>query len=222
MKSKLIIQLLIFILINQVIFSQEYDKFLDAYYFNKLHRTEKQNSYNNVEGSPYLSDDFSIAEIYLKDTTAFRMPLRYNIYADVMEYKVNDAIYMIDKPHLINKIVINGSNYVFIPFIEKGGYFEILISGRCYLLQRRIVKYKPAEGPKPIEGVSIPAKFVNEKDKFYIIVNSREYYEIINLKTLVTALSDKKESIDQYLKTQKIKNIKKENLIKIAAYYNSL
>jgi hypothetical protein len=222
MKLKLILQLIVLILINQLIFSQEYDKFLDAYYFNKLHRTEKQNSYSDVEGSPYLSDVFSIAEIYLKDTTAFRMPLRYNIYADAMEYKVNDAVYMIDNPHLINKIVLNGSNFVYLPFIEKGGYYEVLISGKCFLLQKRIVKYKPAEGPKPIEGVSIPAKFVKEKDKFYFLMNSKESYEIINLKTVVTALSDKKESIEQYLKTQKVKNIKKENLIKIAAYYNSL
>jgi hypothetical protein len=222
MNLKNLLLLIILIFISYTVKAQEIDNFLDAYYFNKIRNSERIKEYKDIQGSPYLNENFVSGELYFIDTSAFRLPLRYNIYNDEMEYQLNDNNFVVDNPQMLNKIVINKSVFVYLPFIEKGGYFELLVSGKSFLVQKRIVTFKPAEGPKPIEGADIPAKFIKEKDKFYIVLNNTETIRIDKLKTLVGALNDKKAIIESFLKSERIKNTKKENLIKIMEYYNSL
>jgi hypothetical protein len=87
---------------------------------------------------------------------------------------------------------------------------------------KKIVAYKPAEGPKPLEGVVIPAKFIRQSDIFYMVVNNSQTIKIQNTRSVIIALQDQKLNIENFIKQEKIKRAKKENLIKIVRYYNSL
>jgi hypothetical protein len=212
-------------LLSLMMCGQRYDPFLDTYHHNKNFLNQpavNATDYQDIEGSPYLNNDFIDGVIYFKDTSGIKLPLRYNIYANEMEYQLKGVSYLVGNPQSLNKILLGESVFLYLPFIQNGGYFELLESGKCFLVQKRTVRFKPAEGPKPIEGTISRAKFTREPDIFFIIVNDSKTIEITTMKSVINALQDQKLNIESFIKKEEIKNAKKENLIKIAEYYNSL
>lgn len=208
-----------------MIYGQRYDPFLDVYSFHKNNlepRPGNLNEYQNIQGSPYLNSQFVEGVIYLMDTSAYKLPLRYNIYTDEMQYLLNGVIYIVGNPGSLKRIELEGSLFIYLPSVPKSGYYELLQTGKCFLIQKRTVSFTPAEGPKPIVGTETPAKFRRDDNIFYLILNDSPPVEITNMKSVLTALQDQKSAIEKYIQTEKIKNPRRENLIKIAAYYNSL
>ena len=226
MKTCKIFGILFSIMSSPVIFGQVNDvslidpTFNDIYYKNI--DSKKTTNYQDVEGSPYLDSQFIDGVFYFKDTTSVKLPLRYNIYSDEMEYQLKGIKYAVGNPQSLNKIVLDKSVFVYLPFVQKGGYFELFESGKCFLVQKKMVKLQPAESPKAIVGVAIPAKFIREHDVFYMVVNHTQVFRVVNMKSVITALQDQKLKIESFIKKENIKNIKSENLSKIVAYYNSL
>jgi hypothetical protein len=188
--------------------------------FDKRYLNEDYHDYENIDGSPYLNNEFVNGIFYVKDTVAIRLPIRYNIYADHMEYKSEGGIYYVDSPQSLSRIELTGSVFIYLPFIEKGGYYELLESGKYKLVQKRRVEFKHSES-KPIEGL-IRSRYESNTDLFYLVNNKNEVFRIENMNSVLKAFQDQKIKIETFIKQEKIKNTKKENLIKITKYYNSL
>ena len=191
------------------------------YSFDKRYIKENSFDYKDIEGSPYLNSEFTTGTFYMKDTLSFKLPIRYNICADQMEYQSEGVIYVVGSPQSLSRIVLGGSVFIYLPFIGKGGYFELVESGKCKLVQKMRVDFKPSEGSKPIVGLT-KSRFDKYPDVFYLVLNQNQSFRIGNMNSVMNALSDQKIKIETFIKREKIKNTKKENLIKIAKYYNSL
>ena len=225
MKTRNLWYITLMILSTQTIFGQRAIVMLRdiQFYQNLANRELKEDiDYEEVEGSPYYNKEFAEGIIFLTDTTAVKVPVRYNIFTNEMEYQWKEFTYVIGEPQSLKKIVIGGSTFVYVPFIEKGSYVELLAFGKCNLVQKRSVRYKPAEGPKPIEGTGKSAEFVAEPDLFYIAVGHSEALEISGIKMVTDAFPDQKDKIAGFIKSEKIRRANRENLIKIVTYYNSL
>lgn len=222
MKAFKICSIFIFVLFSRVLFSQQTDPFLYSYSIYKSYHPEKAKEYKEIEGSPYLNDEFQEGTIYMLDTVVIKLPLRYNMYTDEMEYQLKGTNYIVANPQDVNKIEIGKSIFVYSSYNKKSGYFDIFESGRCMLVQKKMIAYKPAEGPKAIVGVAIPAQFVRKDDTFYLIINCSQTVKIDNLKAVLKALEDQKDKMETFIKQEKINNIRKQNLVKIIKYYNSL
>jgi hypothetical protein len=204
---------------------QRYDAFLDQYHFNKNFESipgKKTNEYPGVQGSPYLNSEFTQGYVLLKDSSAAIMPLRYNIYANDMEYLVGDQYFAIGNPLSLKMVILEGAPFVYLMYDNGRGYFEVLASGKSSLLLKRSVEFKPEEGPKPIEGTITPARFVRNQDSYYIVKGISEPVHVSNMKSLIHALGDKKQELEKYTDTEKLKRGSKENMIKVVEYYNSL
>jgi hypothetical protein len=206
---------------SQMLFGQPSHLFIQDFCARERIFPEKAKEYLDIEGTPYLDNDFQDGLVYLKETEVFKIPIRYNIYADEMEYQAKGMNYVIGSPAALNKIILGESIYVFLPFIQKGGYFELFELGKCTLVQKKITDVKPAEESKPMVTPA-PATFIRKPDVFYCVINDTLVYKIKNMESVKTALKDEKPKIEGFIKQEKIKNIKKENLIKIIKYYNSL
>jgi len=191
------------------------------YSFDKRYIKETSFDYKDIEGSPYLNSEFTTGTFYMKDTLSFKLPIRYNICADQMEYQSEGVIYVVGSPQSLSRIVLGGSVFIYLPFIGKGGYFELVESGKCKLVQKMRVDFKPSEGSKTIVGLT-KSRFDKYPDVFYLVLNQNQSFRIGNMNSVMNALSDQKIKIETFIKREKIKNTKKENLIKIAKYYNSL
>jgi hypothetical protein len=208
---------------SQTLFGQIWDPSIAQFLTLKRSHPERENEYKDIEGSPYLNYEFADGVFYLKDTIAVKLPIRYNIFADEMEYQFKGSNYVVGNPLALNKVKLGESVYVYLKFIQKGGYFELFELGKCTLVQKKLIKFYPAEDPKPIVApTGVPAKFNRESDVYYFVVHDSLVHNIENMKSVTNALQDQKLKIENFIKDEKIKNIKKENLIKIVKYYNSL
>jgi hypothetical protein len=228
MKTFKLIAITILGTVSQVMFgqvpyplTQTPNPFPTDYNFDKKYNSQKVEEYKDIDGSPYLKNEFTDGIFYMKDTVAFKLPIRYNIYKDEMEYQSKGINYVVGSPQSLKKVLLDGTEFAYLPFIPKGGYFELSKSGKCTLAIKKIVEFKPSEGSKPIIGLQ-PAKFVKKPDIFYFVINHSQAFKIENLKSVVDALQDQKQKIEDFIKQEKIKNTKKENLVKIVEYYNKL
>jgi len=201
---------------------QTMDPFFNNYSFYKSFHPEKAKVYKDIEGSPYLNPDFNDGVFYVSDTLKVKVPIRYNLYSDEMEYKLKNVNYVVGNHKALTKITIGKSVYLYMPFMQKGNYFEMIEQGKCMLVQKKTVRLKPAEEPRAILTTPIPATFERKTDVNYIVNSQLQYFKIDNMKSVITALQDQKIKIEAYVKQEKIKNVKLENLIKIVKYYNSL
>jgi hypothetical protein len=191
------------------------------YMLDKRYSSQKTEEYKDIDGSPYLKSEFTDGVFCIKDTVAFKLPIRYNIYKDEMEYQLKGLNYVVGSPQSLKKVLLDGAEFAYLPFIQKGGYFELFKSGKCTLAIKRTVEFKPSEGSKPIIGLQ-PAKFVKKPDIFYFVIDHSQAFKIENLKSVLDALQDQKQKIEDFIRQEKIKNTKKENLAKIVDYYNTL
>ncbi len=221
MKVQRLLFITCLILAVQLGYGQHSDPFVLNYNLHKMIHSETANDYKDVKGSPYQYNDFINGVFYLQDSSKIILPIRYNIYEDKMEYKIKDVIYSVGNPEIVQKIEIGQSVFIYNPNLFKGGFFEIVESGKCILMHKMVVVFKPAEGPKPIVGEDIPAQFVRKPDIVYLVVDSKAF-GIKNLNSVIDALKDQKPKIENFIKVEKIRNIKNDNLNKIVLYYNSL
>jgi hypothetical protein len=199
---------------------QNTQRFLDSYNFYQKQVNGKINEYPEIKGSAYLFDDFKEGLVYLKDTSVTKLMLRYNLYDQQMEYEIKGARYIIGSPDNIDKIVLQNTTFIYLSFIEKKSYFELLVSGKSSLVVKYSVKLNPSKPPEPFKE-PVYANFERVKDVF-CIVNKNGYFEINNSKAIIKALNDKEKEIQDYIDKEKIKKLNKENILKIVNFYNGL
>jgi len=201
--------------------NQTPNPFPTDYNMDKKYNVEKTEEYKDIDGSPYLKNEFQVGLFYLKDSKIIKLPIRYNIYRDEMEYLSDGVSYVVGSPELLQRIFFGDLEFMYLPNISKGGYFEVFETGKCTLIQKKVVEFRPSEGAKPIVGL-LPAKFVRMADVFYLLINQTQTIKISNVRSVINAFPDQKNKIESFIKQEKIKNVKKESLIKIVKYYNSL
>lgn len=202
---------------------------LDFYRINNLTKGEwgSDMDQSEIEGSPYLEDDFVKGTIYTTQKERYiDVPMRYNIYNDEIEFKNSDGkILALAAPDLVEKIEIGKQSLFYMPYFlakkMKRGFFELISDGKASLyIKHRVILQKPEKPAAYKEAV--PAKFVKDKDEFYIRVGMEAAMEVGNKKDLVDIFPNNKDKIEAFIKKHKIKTNKAESLTELVNYYNSL
>ncbi|MEN8121726.1 MAG: hypothetical protein ABFS35_15350 [Bacteroidota bacterium] len=213
-------------IISLQIFAQVNNTYLD-YFREKLRINSKPVKivdYKDIKGSPYLTDDFVDSKIYFRKDSVFKIPLRYNVFDQSMEYMQNNMVYAISNPEIIEKIEMD--NWAFIYYrnnenIKYNSYYELLVSGKSYLLAKKDIGYREAEPPKPIVE-SEPAKFFKRKDTYYVVIDGALPALVKNKKVLLEIFKDKEDEIEKFIKKEKISYKKRKDIIRLVEYYNGL
>lgn len=236
--KKLLILSIVLIFISPNITAQE-GNLLATYvnYFRQM-QTDKTTKYEEFEldkityiGSPYVNSNFELGNIYLNSKLIIEnVPLRYNAFADEMEFKESlndldeDSKALIKSPEV--DLEIGNTLYVFVPYqggVEEGGYFEVLIRGKKYDLFKKYNK-KFSEGRKAQTSMSkdIPAKFT-DNPVFFIVSDEGIFYELPTKRRAFSKIFLNKENeIDNYIKNNRLNVQKEQDLIKIINYFNNL
>ena len=206
--------------------AQVSDVYVDNIYFQKSINLNpvKTVDYSDIKGSPYLTDDFVMSKVYFRKDSVFKIALRYNIYDQSMEYKENKVIHAISNPEVMVKIEMESSVFIYYrnnENIKYNSYYELLASGKSYLLAKKDIGYREAEPPKPIVE-SQPAKFFKRNDTYYVVIGGALPVLIKNKKMLVEIFEDKKDEIGKFIKKEKISYKKRKDLIHLVEYYNGL
>ncbi len=211
------------------LFSQTYlgnstlDEFILQTNVNKLTNTNDAN--NGILGSPYENDEFQPGYILSKNNEKYdNVQLRFNIYNNVIDYKnENGDIYSLSFPELFEFFVIGDKKYKYYTYIPnkkiKKAYFQVITEGeKASLLLKDKVTLKKATKPGAYKEAQ-PASFMRMGGEYYIKVGEQEAKHVGNKKDLISILST---DIEKYIKSNKLKIGKEEDLKQIVDYYNSL
>jgi hypothetical protein len=203
----------------------------DIYYLNKnilqsldkiAFRKSTEAPSFDFEGSPYDNDIFVKGDIYYDVNQRFPdVPLRYNVFNDVMEFKMEGqkTIYEI-------KPIIGEDTFVVNEYEEKAkiipGFFKVLATGEIDLLAKYQVDFKEAQPAKALV-LPEPAKFIRKDDQYYIKINGDDITQkISNIKKLIELIGDHKNELSDYAKKEKISVGNESELIQFISFYNSL
>ncbi len=229
---KKILYLSLFLLIvAQMVSAQEYEirQALDFYRANKMMSGDWKTtlSENDIEGSPYLNDDFIPGTIFTVQKLQFvDIPFRYNIYNDQLEFKTESGqIQAMANPEIIEKVKFGTYEMDYLPYTYskkiRKGFFIILKEGKASLYAKKNMNFKNAEEPGAYKEAE-PAKFVSNPDDYFIRIGMEEAKLIGNKKDLLDIFPDHQKKIESFVKKNKIKTNKSESLIELVNYYNSL
>ncbi len=180
-----------------------------------------------IDGSPHENSDFVLGVVVTKSDQKYEnIPLRFNIYNDEMEFKSDEGtILALTPPEFIDFIIIGEEKYIYIPYAIGNkllrGYFKVITEGKASLLVKQNINYKDAELPQAYKD-AVPARFIRMQDDFYIRLGQLEAYHISNKKELTVILEDKAKEMDDFLKKNKTRFNRMDDMQKLVNYYNTL
>jgi hypothetical protein len=189
------------------------------------------NNNTDIEGSPYINETYQLAKISSLGENL--LEVRYNGYDDQFEINGDQ-----DKTYLLNKhqndltIYFLNSDKTYKTFnyvdqqngIPSTSYFVVLNpNSDMLLLKKESVKF--VEGKKGVTSYERdkPPKFRRNSDKYYYKIREHEIYNFPNNKTdLTDQFPEIAESILNFIKSNKIKTSREEDLIQLVSYINTL
>jgi hypothetical protein len=225
-----ILTLLIFTQYNTVSAQAEYQvkKTFDTYRTNKIISGEFKGglSIDDIYGNPYLEKDFIKGTIFTVQKIQYvDIPVRYNMYSDVFEFKSDDGVFEIGVPADLEKIEFNRMIFNYIPYLDdkklKNGFFRVIESGNATLYARHKVIFKKME-PASLTQTSKPDRFEELPIEYYMRIKNNEAISFNNKKELIGLFPDNQDKVEDFISKNKIKPNKPESLVELIKYYNSL
>ncbi len=221
--------LLLLLMISNEVFSQyqtpdsERRKFFNDF-INLLH-TDANTGFvineDEIEGSAYLSDEFILSSILTnKNIRYVDIPLRYNIYNDVMEFKIGkDSIIGISNPEIIKEIKYGQETFTYIRSFEHGGFYGVKNEGKIQLLIKYHVSFHEAE-PAAAFDQAKPPKFTRNTETTYLRVDQGKLIRVTKKKDLKTVFGEQTKEILALMKAKKLYIKKEGDLLKLVHLLN--
>ncbi len=180
-----------------------------------------------IDGSPYLKDEFVEGTIYYENEYFKGIPVRFNAFEGLLEYRQGGTIYILDPDRRIALVTFDTSNLVvkMLPYkgIIKERYLILLDSGNINLFAKPHILFRKAEPPKALESKSTPARYINMPNIYFFSFGKDELERLPNgTKKFIAALPNHQDEIAAYIKKEKLSIKKEDELIEIVKYYNGL
>lgn len=230
--KKCYVPLIMFLLFAELLPAQtgyELKQAMDHFKTNKLSEEDSRGilNSNNIEGSPYLEDDFINGSVYTTSSTEYKdIPLRYNIYNDQLEFKTDDnTVQALATPEILESVEFGKYKLVYAPYLAakkiKRGFFVVLVDGNTSLYSKPRIRFKEPSKPSGYKEAE-PAKFIKSPNEYYIRIGTSQAQLVSNKKDLYKIFHDHQKQIETFIKKHKIKANKPEALQKLIQYYNTL
>ncbi len=192
---------------------------------NMLTPTEGIADYEEYEGSLYLKAQYKEASIIDEKLGTIDAKLKYNIFTDALEYKEGSNLYNIYKAPTVHAR-IDGDYFYYCEFkntrgVDRSGYYVLVELNDQY----RIYKKYTLRIKDPISNEMTHTHYPGELrtlTTYYLEENNVILELPMNKKELLASFSDKQEDLKSYLKKEKIRFKKEEDLIRLVSRYNAL
>lgn len=175
----------------------------------------------NVEGSELLYPNWRPGSAKIASGIVYsNINLKYNLYADEVYFLGKDSVSMkfispVNEFHLEKDVFKNG--YPTIKTFNNLSYYLVMVEGKTTLLKKltkNIIEVKEFNS-------SITTKKIMDDKAYFLFVDGKISQVKNDKSAFLEALVDKKETIDKYLKTNKINFKKDEDLIVLINAYNN-
>jgi hypothetical protein len=170
-----------------------------------------------VEGSPYYYKEFQLVNI---NDYNEKIPARYNIYNDTIEFQKNGKTMVMPKSELYTHFAFETGEII---ELIDDGYFILVYSGKnANLLKKSRVSFQAFKKATSGYTADKPAKFIISPEEYFIQLDGKMEEFPKNQKDFANLFPNKKDEILKHLNQNKNK-LKTESEMKIAMnYINSL
>ncbi|WES96797.1 hypothetical protein P2W68_18340 [Chryseobacterium arthrosphaerae] len=183
--------------------------------------TGKTFKYEEIAGdSPYIGKDFSNAKIAANYE---QVPVRYNSYTDEVEFKKNGEVQVLPKTADFSRIEIASPKQTIVMLQtsdELNGYFFELVNGKNSLYKKIKTKFTDVVPAANSYASERPANFRTLPAVYYIKTEKGLIKKPRNQKDIIELFPDKKDSLNDFCKSNKIKFDRDEDLIKLVNFMN--
>jgi len=177
---------------------------------------------NLVEGSPYFNTKYANGSIKTVSQKAFDIKnVRYNLETQQLEYTENNNVYAIQdsvQSFTLLDSVGNSHQFAKVKSGQSEGFYEAVADGNVALLKQYTVKKEIVEDwftkKKTNKLVQHSAYFTSKGGTLQKFTPSA--------KNIAMVLSDKKEKVSAYIKSEQLDIKQDDDLIKVFTYYNTL
>jgi hypothetical protein len=197
-------------------------------YHGDYENLDRKLNYADIEGSPYLSEDLILGEVIFKNGDSAEYYLRYDIYSDEVEYLKNKRLFAVVNMTELDHIKLKDQKFVYKTYYEGDqpmtGYLVQLVTDRCNLYQQHRTQFEEAQPGQsmPFREPS-PARFKRLTDKWYFSKEKSAIREFTpNNAGLKQISTEHFDDLRAFVKTNKLKIRKEEDLVALFEYYNDL
>lgn len=187
---------------------------------------EDGNYIPGVDGSPYLSEEWTKGRITMSDGTIIdTIDLRLNVYKNEMRYLDKGVEYSIGIPENIKEIAIRNRKFVYYPYKNgkniSHGYFEVLVEGKTELLVLFYITRMKAD-------YNAAFNIGNKNDHLklgerYFICTGSSIVEIDKKgENLFASIGEKSIMLRQKTESEGLFFKKKVDLVRIVSYLNTI
>lgn len=207
--------------------SQIYDKLRD--FLNQKEKDPYEIDWENVKGSPYLYEKYKVGTFFVGDKSYGNVLMRLNTYTDEIELlpeeggeaealmKVANSKLTFENKTLKVYAYNDEEGY------EKQGYFLVLSESESVsLLLRKKCVFSPNEKALTANQADRAAKFT-QYDRYFIVKDGSKPIEIApKKKAIIKLFPEKADEIKKYIKSEKLKLKRQEDLAKLITYIGTL
>lgn len=183
-----------------------------------------------VNGSPFLNDRFEMGKIELVNgKSSDDIFLRYNIAQDAFEILQKEDTLTINRPYEIKTILLGERSFIFDPYLRKGedrkfnGYFEVLTDGKLKIYKkfRKEMSFDSFAGNYQ-GGSGTKEYYYIDKNGIVAVPENNEPFLIRSAGSFLKEIGEHKSELKSFIKKERIKFNKEEDVVKLAEYYNQL
>ncbi len=217
------LSLILFLIVLSIIAECQVSNYTDIYvqkkFFNELYNPNHEGGVD-VEGSPYLLDEYTDGRIKAGNTV-YILPLRYNIYFEAFEVDRPEGNTFLNSA-AVDSVYFNNSIFIFKRENKEEKVYEVLFhSDKIKLLKKHTVKFKPGSFGVPFKADVYPS-FKKATPLYYFQLNAREVTPFSSFNNLYKAFPEKKDLLKQEIKTNKLKQKRDKDLIRLFKYISTI
>ena len=228
--KKTLIPVCLFVMIATTALSQ--GRYIDDSHLLRDYDVEQVNqssSPDNVEGSPYLTDDFTSSRIFLRDhQKVIKVRLRFNAYEGQFEFNRNGSIFVMANPQKIDSIHHDDQIFKYIHYRDgnhkmKASYAARLVEGGCAIYKIYRTEFHHAEPPRPGHVDYEPARFELDQPLYLIQLGDDQpcVIESFRKRIFLDRFGSLEKDLKQYIRDEDIHLRKEEDLIRFVRHYNT-
>lgn len=187
---------------------------------------KKSELFEDYTGSIYAQDVPTESSVIDEHSGTYTAKLRYNAYNDALEYKSGPTVYEIAR-HTTIHARVGDDYYYYCKFknqrgFKRSGYYVLVELSDQYRVYKKIeLKITQPKENDVVSGSSTVGK-VKTTESFFMEVDGTLTPLPTNKKEILTVFSDQEEELKKYIKQEKIRLKKPDDLVKFVAKYNAL
>lgn len=176
----------------------------------------------DIEGSPYLRDEFVKGTVFVENEKPYAAMMRYNAYQDEIQVQGSDGISSLFKRDYI-WAEIGGETFRIQTYGDRAGtskgYFVELNRGNIRLLKRIVREFKEGQPAVSSYSQNTPPRF-DEKVTYYLVREKSPAREVrLRKKDILGFLSSKE--VETYVKENKLRLNSEKEVIQVLTQINA-